>query len=102
MSHKFTALSAAAALLGGVLVAQGVAAQQTTTPPSGAAPQAQPGQGQSGQGMMGGMGGMMGQMDPAQMNRMMENCNKMMESMMQNRGGSGTAPSTPTPGQRRG
>lgn len=36
-----------------------------------------------GRGGMMGHGGMMGQMDPAQMNRMMENCNRMMESMQQ-------------------
>jgi hypothetical protein len=37
-------------------------------------------------GMMGNRGGMMGMMnavDPGQMKRMVENCNRMMESMMQ-------------------
>ncbi len=62
MSRKHTAFFAAA-LVGGFLAAQGAFAQQgTTTPPSGSAPQAQPGQGQSGQGMMGGMMGMMNMM----------------------------------------
>ena len=46
-------------------------------------------------GMMGGRhGGMMGMMngtDPAQMKRMVENCNRMMESMMQD------MPATPGP-----
>jgi hypothetical protein len=46
-------------------------------------------------GMMGGChGGMMGMMngaDPAQMKRMVENCNRMMESMMQD------MPATPGP-----
>ena len=61
----------------------------------------QPG-GQTGKpetGMMGGQsgmmgnhgGGMMGGLDPAQMKRMVENCNRMMESMMQ------TTPATPGP-----
>lgn len=102
MSRKHTAFFAATVLVGGFLVAQGAFAQQsTTTPPSGSAPQAKPDQGQSGQGMMGGgMMGMMGQMDPAQMTRMMENCNKMMEGMNRGSGGSGHA--APAPGQQRG
>ena len=63
MSRKRTALFAAAALVGGFLATQGAFAQQgTTTPPSGSAPQAQPGQSQSGQGMMGGMMGKMNMM----------------------------------------
>jgi periplasmic protein CpxP/Spy len=44
--------------------------------------------GQPNSGMMGnrdgGMMGMMNGVDPAQMKRMVENCNRMMESMMQN------------------
>lgn len=100
MSRKHTALFAVAALVGGFLAAQGAFAQQgPTTPPSGGAPQAQ----QPGQGMMGGMMGMMnmmGQMDPAQMNRMMENCNAMMGSMMGPPSGPGTSPpAAPAPGQ---
>lgn len=100
MSRKHTAFFAAIALVGGFLAAQGAFAQQgSTTPPPGGAPQA--GQGQSGQGMMGGgMMGMMGQMDPAQMNRMMENCNKMMEGMNRDPSGSGSA--APAPNQQRG
>jgi hypothetical protein len=45
-------------------------------------------------GMMGNRGGMMGMMngvDPMQMRRMVENCNRMMEGMMQN------MPATPEP-----
>ena len=71
-----------AATLGGTMAfAQGGQAQAPQTP----APQQAP---MTGQGMMqgGGMmgkGGMMGRMDTAQMNKMMENCNKMMERAMQ-------------------
>lgn len=98
MSRKHTAIFATA-VLGGFLAVQGAFAQQgATTPPSGAAPQAQPGQGMMG-GMMG-MMNMMGQMDPAQMNRMMENCNKMMESMMGAPSGPPTSPpAAPAPSQ---
>ena len=39
----------------------------------------------------GGMMGMMNGVDPAQMKRMVENCNRMMEGMMQN------MPATPAP-----
>ena len=106
MSRKHTAFFAAAALVGGFLAAQGAFAQQgTSTPPSGTALQAQPGQGQSGQGMMGGIMGMMnmmGQMDPAQMSRMMDNCNKMMEGMNRAPDGSGPSPPAPAPNPRRG
>ena len=42
-------------------------------------------------GRHGGMMGMMSGMDPAQMKRMVENCNRMMESMMQD------MPATPGP-----
>ncbi|GGG52389.1 hypothetical protein GCM10010964_44430 [Caldovatus sediminis] len=105
MSRKQTALFTAAALVGGFVAAQGVLAQDTrTAPPAGTAQQAQPGAPQPGQGMMGGgmmgMMNMMGQMDPAQMNRMMENCNRMMEA--RSRGGPGTGPSTPAPNQQGG
>jgi periplasmic protein CpxP/Spy len=37
----------------------------------------------------GGMMGMMNGVDPAQMKRMVENCNRMMENMMQNTPASG-------------
>jgi Spy/CpxP family protein refolding chaperone len=40
----------------------------------------------------GGMMGMMNGLDPTQMKRMVENCNRVMESMMQN------MPPTPGPG----
>ena len=52
-------------------------------------------------GMMGGRGGgMMGMMngaDPAQTKRMVENCNRMMESMMQDMPAAPTPPTTPGP-----
>jgi hypothetical protein len=38
--------------------------------------------------------GMMNSVDPAQMRRMVENCNRMMEGMMQN------MPATPEPDKR--
>ncbi|WP_431269242.1 hypothetical protein [Dankookia sp. P2] len=66
-----TTLGTAAAL------AQGSQSQTPQAP----APQNAPDQGMMGQGGMMGHGGMMGQMDPTQMNRMMENCNRMMEGM---------------------
>ncbi len=95
----------AAVLVAGFLGAAVNAVAQTTEP--AAAPhqqqQGQQGSPESGkgnmqgmqgmQGMMGMMGmmNMMGQMDPAQMNRMMENCNKMMEG--------GMPPSQPSGGE---
>src|SRR5260221_5243562 len=51
-------------------------------------------------GMMGNNHGMMGMMkgaDPAQMKRMVENCNRMMESMAQNTPSAPAAPTTPEP-----
>jgi Spy/CpxP family protein refolding chaperone len=52
-------------------------------------------------GMMGGRGGgmlgMMGGADPAQMKRMVENCNRMIESMMQDMPATPAAPTTPGP-----
>ena len=51
-------------------------------------------------GMMGNNDGMMGMMkgvDPAQMKRMVENCNRMMESMAQNMPSAPIAPATPEP-----
>jgi hypothetical protein len=41
--------------------------------------------------------GMTGQTDPAQMSRMMENCNRMMESMRREGGTGPAAPAAPTP-----
>ncbi len=66
---------AAAALLGLSLGANAALAQggQPQQAPQSQAPTPD-------RGMMG-QGGMMGRMDPAQMTRMMENCNKVMESM---------------------
>ncbi len=84
---------ATAALVGGLFAAFGAVAQQ------GGAPQNQPAPSQPGHGPMGGMMGMMGQMDPAQMNRMMENCNRMMESMLRNHGAP-TPPAPSSPDQR--
>jgi hypothetical protein len=49
-------------------------------------------------GMMGNHGGMMGMMkgvDSAQMKHMVENCNQIMESMVQNMPTAPTAPATP-------
>ena len=84
-------LAGAALVAASLAVFSGAFAQgsQGNTPPSPATAQ---GQGSMpGQGMMG-MMGMMGQMDPAQMNRMMENCNKMMESRMQPPPGAAPSP----------
>ena len=44
-----------------------------------------------------GMRGMMKGTDPAQMKRMVENCNRMMESMAQNMPTAPTAPAAPEP-----
>jgi len=55
-------------------------------------------------GMMGGRGdGMMEMMkgvDPAEMKRMVENCNRMMESMMQNMPMAPSAPAAPAPDKK--
>jgi periplasmic protein CpxP/Spy len=48
--------------------------------------------GMMGRGMMGMMGG-----DPAQMSRMMENCNRMMESWLQDHPSAPGTPSQPAP-----
>lgn len=97
MTNKHRSLAALAVLMatalgGTVAFAQGGQTQAPQTP----APQQAP---MTGQGMMqgGGMmghGGMTGQMDMAQMNKMMENCNRMMESHMdrQNQGTPGQQP----------
>lgn len=78
MTMKRIPVTASAALLATILGATATLAQgnQGQTPQAPAPQQAPTGN----QGMMG-HGGMMGQMDPAQMNRMMEDCNRMMESM---------------------
>lgn len=89
----------AAVLVAGFLGAAVNAVAQTAEP--AAAPhqqqQGQQGSPESGKGNMQGMMGMMnmmGQMDPAQMNRMRGNCNKMMES--------DTSPSQPSGAQPKG
>jgi Spy/CpxP family protein refolding chaperone len=77
MSRKLTALFVAAALFSSLTAATTVFAEEANPSP----------QGPSAQGMMGDHGGMMnmmGQMSPdhmKQMSRMVENCNRMMESM---------------------
>ena len=48
-------------------------------------------------GNRGGMMGMMKGVDPAQMQHMVENCNRMMESMVQNMPAAPAAPATPEP-----
>ena len=83
---------AMAGLLGGLALAAIPAFAQTTaptTPPTA-----------HGGGMMkempNGQGGMMMDAEMQQkMSKMMDNCNRMMESMMQNKGGTG-APTAPT------
>ena len=97
MTTNGVPLAAAAVLLAtvlgvGVSVAQGNQAPVTQAP----AQQQAPDQGMMGRGGMMGHGGMMGQMDPEQMNRMMENCNRMMEGMQR----SPSAPSDTQPGHR--
>ena len=77
MTRKPTALFAAAAIIGGLIAATASFAQEAQPPsqPTGA------------QGMMGdhdGMMNMMGQMSPdhmKQMTAMIDNCNRMMESI---------------------
>ncbi len=86
-----------AATLGGTMAyAQGDQAQAPQTP----APQQAPvtGQGMMQGGGMMGKGGMMGQMDMAQMSKMMENCNRMMQSHV-DRPNQGN-PEQPSPGNR--
>lgn len=95
MTTKRMPMAAAAVLLAtalgtGASLAQGNQAQTPQAP----APQQAPGQGMMGRDGMMGHGGMMGQMDPAQMNRMMENCNRMMEGMQR----SPSAPRDAQPG----
>jgi Spy/CpxP family protein refolding chaperone len=77
MISKLTTLFAAAALIGGIVAATASFAEETQ-PPS---------QSPRAQGMMGDRGGMMnmmGQMNPdhmKQMTAMIDNCNRMMESV---------------------
>ena len=84
MTRKQTSIFAAAAVFGTLAAATTAFAQSGTPSPQspGTMPMA---------GDQGGMMNMMGQMDPnhmKQMSRMIENCNRMMESMM-------TAPEKP-------
>ncbi|MCO6416175.1 hypothetical protein JYK14_08340 [Siccirubricoccus sp. KC 17139] len=97
MTTKRIPMAAAAALLATALGATVALAQgnQAQTPQAPAPQQAPaPDQGMMGRGGMMGMMNMMGQMDPAQMNRMMENCNRMMEGMQR----SPSAPRDTQPG----
>ena len=93
MTRKQTSIFAAAAVFGTLAAATTAFAQSGTPSPQshGAMPMA---------GEQGGMMNMMGQMNPdymRQVSRMVENCNRMMESMM-------TAPEKPNkepaPGSR--
>ena len=74
MAHKLTTLFAAAAVLGGIAAATTVFAEETIPSPQT-------------EGTMrdhNGMMNMMGQMSPdhmTQMTRMVDNCNRMLESM---------------------
>ena len=77
MTRNLTTLFAAAAILGGIAAATTVFAEET-------APSPQPPHTQDTMGGHGGMMDMMGQMSPdqmKQMTRMVDNCNRMMESM---------------------
>ncbi|TXL80384.1 hypothetical protein FHP25_04960 [Vineibacter terrae] len=81
MIRRQTALFATATLLGGLAAVTAALAQAP-------APASPPPQGQE---MMKGHDGMMGRMDPdhmKQMARMMENCNRMMERMNEDKPGS--------------
>jgi hypothetical protein len=77
MTRKLTTLLAAATILGGLTTAVTAFAEESR--PSTQPPRAQ--------GMIGDHGGMMGMMGPMstdqmqQMTRMVDNCNRMMESM---------------------
>ncbi len=84
MTRKPTALFAAAAIVGGLVVATTVFAQE-------AQPPSQPPKAQGMMGDHGGMMNMMGQMSPDHMKKMTEmidNCNRVMESMSKSPTGS--------------
>ena len=77
MTSKLTTLFAAAAIVGGLVAATTVFAQE-------AQPPSQPPRAQGMMGDHGGMMNMMGQMSPdhmKQMTAMIDNCNRMMESV---------------------
>ena len=79
MTRNLTTILATAAILGGLATATAVLADERTPAAPPAAPTAN-----GAMGGHGGMMGMMGQMSPdhmKQMTRMVENCNRMMESM---------------------
>lgn len=77
MTRKLTTLFTATAVLGGLAAATAVFAE-------GGSPSAQPPRTQGMMGDHGGMMNMMGQMSPDQMKQMtlmVDNCNRVMESM---------------------
>lgn len=79
MTRKLTTLFSAAAILGGIIAATTVFADENT--PSSQPPRVAQG---TTMGDHGGMTNMMGQMSPdhmRQMAAMVDNCNRMMESM---------------------
>lgn len=95
MITKSRSIATMAALLattlgGTVAFAQG--AQTQTSPPPATQRAPKTGMGMMGQGGTPGQAGSMGQMDMAQMNKMMEGCNKMMERAMQNPPAGSAAP----------
>ena len=84
MTRKLTRIFAATAVFGALATATAAFAQNGTSPSSSPGAMSMTND-------QGGMMNMMGQMDPdhmKQMTRMVENCNRMMESMM-------TAPEKP-------
>lgn len=88
---NFKPLTTAALLLGAVVITGTLALAQEGGA-TGPAPATADHHGMMGQGggMMG--MGMMSGVDPAQMNRMVENCNRMMESMMREQPSTRSAP----------
>jgi len=100
MTSKLMPLLTVVTVAGGLALTSAVFAQGTPPQPTPPAEQSghgmMNGQGMNGSGMMMGRGGM-GTMMPmmAQMTRMMDNCNRMMERWNGNRdpaGGTGTSP----------
>ncbi len=90
--NKTKGVIAMAGLLGGLALAGVQAFAQSAAP---ATPPATPGSGMMEHGMPNGQGAMM--MNPEmmqKMSRMMDNCNRMMESMAQEKGGA-AAPTAP-------
>jgi hypothetical protein len=90
MTRKLTWIFAAAAEFGALATATTAFAQNGTLPSAASTPQAMPMTNDQG-----GMMNMMGQMGPdhmKQMSRMVENCNRMMESMTTTPEKPGTVP----------